>query len=176
MEGLRVSQCVYLQECWFTRLVQRVVVVRSLFELQGGNVVGQRLIGARSQVHGLIESAAGIGVEVTHFDQRSGWRNREIRRDRDVPDGNPLLAVTVPDSEACTALASILREYRASRRSRELELHLWALRVRPPGDIHGVAELEDHAFALARLDLGESLALAGFRGESPDDLHAGAGG
>src|ERR1017187_2773302 len=103
MEGLRVSQCVYLQECWFTRLVQRVVVVRSLFELQGGNVVGQRLIGARSQVHGLIESAAGIGVEVTHFDQRSGWRNREIRRDRDVPDGNPLLAVTVPRSEEHTS-------------------------------------------------------------------------
>src|ERR1019366_4501651 len=111
MEGFSESQCVYLQERWFTGLVQRVVVVRSLLELQGGNVVGQRLIGARSQVYRLIESAAGIGVEVTHFDQRSGWRNREIRRDRDVPDGNPLLAVTVPDSEACTALASVLREY-----------------------------------------------------------------
>src|ERR1035437_4418274 len=86
MEGLRVSQCVYLQKRWFTRLVQRVVVVRSLFELQGGNVVGQRLIGARSQVYRLIESTARIGVEVTHFDQRSGWRNREIRRDRDASE------------------------------------------------------------------------------------------
>src|ERR1039458_7891263 len=143
MEGLRVSQCVYLQECWFTRLVQRVVVVRSLFELQGGNVVGQRLIGARSQVHRLIESAAGIGVEVTHFDQRSGWRNREIRRDRDVPDGNPLLAVTLQDSEACTAFASVLREYRASRRGRELELHLRAFGVRPPGDKIGRASCRE---------------------------------
>src|ERR1022692_988498 len=176
MEGFSGSQCVYLQERWFTGLVQRVVVVRSLLELQGGHVVGQRLIGARSQVYRLIESAAGIGVKITHFDERSGWRNREIRRDCDVPDGNPLLAATVPDSEACTALTSVLREHRASRRSRELELHLRTLRVRPPGDIHGVAELEDHAFPLARLDLGERLALAGFRGESPDDLHAGAGG
>src|ERR1039457_6402951 len=108
MEGLSVSQCVYLQKRWFTGLVQRVVIVRSLLELQGGNVVGQRLIGARSQVYRLIESAAGIGVEVTHFDERSGCRNREIRRDRDVPDGNPLLAVTLPDSEACTALAAVL--------------------------------------------------------------------
>src|ERR1019366_8035969 len=148
MEGLRVSQCVYLQKRWFTGLVQRVVVVRSLLELQGGHVVGQRLIGARSQIDRLIESAAGIGVEVTHLDQSSGWGNREIRRDRDVSDGNPLLAATLPDSEGCTALASVLREYRASRRSRKLELHLRALRVRPPGDILRVAELEDHAFPL----------------------------
>src|ERR1035441_9504096 len=161
---------------WFPGLAQRVVVVRSLLELQGRNVVRQRLIGARSQVHRLIESTAGIGVQVTHFDQRSGWRNREIRGDRDVPDGNPLLAATVPDAEDCTALAAVLREYRAGRRSRELELHLRALRVRPPGGIHGVAELEDHAFPLTRLHLGERLALAGFRGESPDDLHAGARG
>src|ERR1019366_1389433 len=146
MEGWSGSQCVYLQERWLTGLVQRVVVVRSLLELQGGHIVGQRLIGARSQVYRLIESAAGICVEVTHLDQRSGWRNREIRRDRDVPDGNPLLAATLPDSQACTALASVLREYRASRRSRELELHLRAFGVRPPGGIHGVAELEDHAF------------------------------
>src|ERR1035441_10351567 len=163
MKGLSGSQCVYLQKRWFTGLVRRVVVVRSLLELQGGNVVGQRLIGARSQVYRLIESAPGIGVQVTHLDQRSGWRNREIRRDRDVPDGNPLLAATLPDSEACTVLASVLREYGASRRSRELELHLRALRVRPPGGIHGVTELEDHAFPLARLDLGERVALAGFR-------------
>src|ERR1017187_3852049 len=142
MEGWSGSQYVCLQERWFTELVQRVVVVRSLLELQGGHVVGQRLIGARSQVYRLIESAAGIGVEVTHLDECSGWRNREIRRDRDVPDGNPLLAVTLPDSEASTALASVLREYRASRRSCELELHLRALRVRPPGDIRGVAELD----------------------------------
>src|ERR1019366_4321975 len=148
MEGWSESQCVYLQERWFTGLVQRVVVVRSLLELQGGHVVWQRLVGARSQVYRLIESAAGISVEVTHFDQRSGWRNREIRRDRDVPDGNPLLAVTVPDAEDCTALASVLREYGASRRGRELELHLRALGVRPPGDVHGIADLEDHAFPL----------------------------
>src|ERR1017187_3425739 len=102
MEGWSGAQCVYLQERWFTRLVQRVVVVRSLLELQRGNVVGQRLIGTRSQVYRLIQSAAGIGVEVTHLDQRSGWRNREIRRDRDVPDRNPLLAVTLPDSVDCT--------------------------------------------------------------------------
>src|ERR1035437_3118518 len=142
MEGFSESQCVCLQERWFTRLVQRVVVVRSLLELQGGNVVRKRLIGARSQVHRLIESTAGIGVEVTHLDECSGRRNREIRRDRDVPDRNPLLAVTLPDSEASTALASVLREYRAGRRSRELELHLRALGVRPPGDILRVAELE----------------------------------
>src|ERR1035437_7627455 len=176
MEGYLGSQYVYLQERWFTGVVLRIVVVRSLLELQGGHVVGQRLIGAGSQVYRLIESAAGIGVEVTHFDERSGCRNREIRRDRDIPDGNPLLAATLPDAEDCTALAAVLREYRAGRRSRELELHLRALRVRPPGGIHGVAELEDHAFPLTRLDLGERLALAGFRGESPDDLHAGAGG
>src|ERR1019366_1649048 len=176
MEGFSGSQCVYLQERWFTGLAQRVVVVRSLLELQGGNIVGQRLVGARSQVYRLIESAAGIGVEITHLDQRSGWRNREIRRDRDVSDGNPLLAATLPDSEGCTALASVLREYRAGRRSRELELHLRALRVRPPGDILRVAELEDHAFPLACLDVGERLALAGLRGEGPDDLHAGACG
>src|ERR1017187_2738565 len=168
MQGLSGSQYVYLQERWFTGLVQRVVVVRSLLELQGGNVVGQRLIGARPQVYRLIERAAGIGVKITHLDERSGWRNREIRRDRDVPDGNPLLAVTLPDSEDCTALASVLREYRAGRRRRELELHLRSLRVRPPGDIRGVAELEDHAFPLARPNLGERLALAGFRGERPD--------
>src|ERR1017187_1467585 len=111
MQGLSGSQYVYLQERWFTGLVQRVVVVRSLLELQGGNVVGQRLIGARPQVYRLIESAAGIGVEVPHSDQRSGRRNREIRRDRAVPDGIPLLAVPLPDSEACTALAAVLREY-----------------------------------------------------------------
>src|ERR1035441_394481 len=128
MEGWSGSQYVYLQERWFTRLVQRVVVVRSLLELQGGNIVGQRLIGARSQVYRLIESTAGIGVKVTHLDERSSRRNREIRRDRDVPDGNPRFAATVPDSEACTALASVLREYRARRRSRELELHLRTLR------------------------------------------------
>src|ERR1035437_2214300 len=108
MELWSGSQCVCLQERWFTRLVQRVVVVRSLLELQVGHVVGQRLVGARSQVYRLIESAAGIGVEVTHLDQRSGGRNWEIRRDRDIPDGNPLLAVTLPNSEACTALASVL--------------------------------------------------------------------
>src|ERR1035441_6047610 len=119
MEGWSGSQCVYLQGRWFTGLVQRVVVVRSLLELQGGNVVGQRLIGARPQVYRLIQSAAGIGVEVTHLDQRSGRRNREIRGDRDVPDGNPLLAATLPDAEDCTALASVLREYRASRRGRK---------------------------------------------------------
>src|ERR1039458_1483291 len=135
MEGWSGSQYVYLQKRWFTGLVQRVVVVRSLLELQGRNVVWQRLIGARSQVYRLIESTAGIGVEVTHFDQRSGRRNREIRLDRDVPDGNPLLAATLPDSETCTALASVLREYRASRRSRELELHLRALRVHGFGDL-----------------------------------------
>src|ERR1019366_5376161 len=140
MEGWSGSQCVYLQERWFTGLVQRVVVVRSLLELQGGHVVGQRLIGARPQVYRLIESAAGIGVKITHLDKRSGWRNREIRRDRDVPDGNPQLAATLPDSEACTALASVLREYRASRRSRKLVLYLRSFRVRPPGDIRGVAE------------------------------------
>src|ERR1019366_3920635 len=108
MEGWSGSQCVYLQERWLTGLVQRVVVVRSLLELQGGNIVGQCLIGARPQVYRLIESAAGIGVEVTHFDHRSDWGSREIRRDRDVPDGNPHFAVTLPDSEACTALASVL--------------------------------------------------------------------
>src|ERR1035441_2509749 len=97
MEGWSGSQCVYLQERWLTRLVQRVVVVRSLLELQGGNVVGQCLIGARPQVHRLIESTAGIGIKVTHFDQRSGWRNRKVRRDRDIPDGNPQFAVTLPD-------------------------------------------------------------------------------
>src|ERR1039457_3497405 len=176
MEGFSGSQCVYLQERWFTELVQRVVVVRSLLELQGGNVVGQRLVGSRSQVYRLIESTAAIRVEVTHLDQGSGRRNREVRRDRDIPDGNPQFAVTLPDSEACTALASVLREYGASRRSRELELHLRAFGVRPSGGIHGVADLEDHAFPLARLDLGERLALAGFCGESPDDLQAGAGG
>src|ERR1017187_8794700 len=148
MGGFSGSQCVHLQERWFTGLVQRVVVVRSLLELQGGNVVRQCLIGARSQVYRLIERAAGIGVKITHFDQRSGRRNREIRRDRDVPDGNPLRAVTLPDSEASTALASVLREYGASRRSRELELHVRAFGVRPSGGIHGVAELEDHAFSL----------------------------
>src|ERR1035437_5893647 len=109
MEGLSGSQCVYLQELWFTGLVLRVVV-RSLLELQCGNVVGQRLIGTRSQVYRLIESAAGIRVKVTHLDERSGRRNREIRRDRDVPDGNPQLAATLPDAEDCTALASVLRE------------------------------------------------------------------
>src|ERR1039458_10693776 len=87
MKGFSGSQCVYLQKRWFTGLVRRVVVVRSVLELQGGNVVGQRLIGARSQGYRLIERAPGIGVQVTHLDQRSGWRNREIRRDRDVPDG-----------------------------------------------------------------------------------------
>src|ERR1039457_1082177 len=159
MGGFSGSQCVYLQERWFTGLVQRVVVVRSLLELQSGNVVRQCLIGARSQIYRLIESAPGIGVKITHFDQRSGRRNREIRRDRDVPDGNPQLAAPLPDSEDCTALASVLRKYGASRRSRELELHLRALGFRPPGDIHGVAELEDHALPLARLHFGERLAL-----------------
>src|ERR1035437_403445 len=120
MKGFSGSQCVYLQKRWFTGLVRRVVV-RSVLELQGGNVVGQRLIGARSQGYRLIERAPGIGVQVTHLDQRSGWRNREIRRDHDVPDGNPQLAATLPDSEACTALASVLREYDASRRSRRSE-------------------------------------------------------
>src|ERR1035441_7182969 len=99
MEGWSGSQYVYLQERWFTGFILRVVVVRSLLELQGGNVVGQRLIGARSQVYRLVERAAGIGVEVTHLDQRSGWRNREIRRDRDVADGNPQLAVTLRSEE-----------------------------------------------------------------------------
>src|ERR1017187_7249168 len=108
MEGWSGSQCVYLQERWFAGLVQRLVVVRSLLELQGGNVVGQRLIGARSQVYRLIESTTGIGVEVTHLDERSSRRNGEIRRDRDVSDGNPQLAATLPDSEAGTALASVL--------------------------------------------------------------------
>src|ERR1035437_473774 len=40
MEGFSGSQYVYLQERWLTGLVQRVVVVRSLLELQSGNVVG----------------------------------------------------------------------------------------------------------------------------------------
>src|ERR1700722_3593274 len=124
------------------------------FELQLPDGAGADVqIIALAEIDRLIQTAAGIRIQITNFDDRTfGW-NSLVRRDRYIADADA--AGTVQQFQLDAPFAAVGARDDAGRLGAEFELELRATTGWPARSINRVIVLKDDAFFLLLPQLGQ---------------------